>query len=809
MKKDNQSESETLRQQAEEMLKIPTDVAGTDVACNVSSEDKIQQLIYDLEASQVELELQNQELTFQNEEKEKRAAELVIANKELAFQNEEKGKRAAELKQKKSEEKLKIDYNYARSLIEASLDPLLTIDAEGKITDVNLATENAIGLSRDSLIGTDFSDYFTEPEKAKIGYQNVFAEGNVIDYPLTIRHKSNRHIDVLYNANVFRNEQGEIIGVFAAARDITARRQAELLVQEKTEVIEAQNEEYQQINEELTQTIIELQTAREEAERSGDRYRNLLTNLETGIVVHAPDTSILTNNPRASVILGLSDDQMKGKTAIDREWKFVTENNVPLALEEYPVNRIVSDRKPIKEQILGIRQPGKNDIVWVTVNGFPALNIVGEITEIVISFNDITEHKAAEEELILKNLIFESSIAANSISNIDGIITHCNTAFLKIWGYDSSDEVIGKPIPLFIKNEDEALKIVTSLNESGAWQGEYTGLKKDRTIFNAYGLATIVQNKQKEIIGYFSAVIDITDRKLAEEQIHRLNAELEQRVLHRTTKLESINKELAFQNQEKAKRAAELVIANIELVFQNEEKEKRAAELVIANKRLEAFSYSVSHDLRAPLRHIEGYVDLLLNRFYDTLPDKAKHYLDNIADSSRQMGILIDDLLQFSRTGRQEMWQAGLDMNSIVQEVLDAIKQDNPNRNIEWQIAALPVVYGDQSLLRLVWTNLLSNAVKFTRTREKAIIAITVRDEKDEFIFAVTDNGVGFDMQYAQKLFGVFQRLHPTDEFEGTGIGLANVRGIITRHGGRTWAESEPDKGATFYFSILKTKYHE
>src|SRR5674476_1547501 len=170
------------------------------------------------------------------------------------------------------------------------------------------------------------------------------------------------------------------------------------------------------------------------------------------------------------------------------------------------------------------------------------------------------------------------------------------------------------------------------------------------------------------------------------------------------------------------------------------------------------------------------------------------------------MGTLIDDLLQFSRIGRQEKQLVDIDMNIIVHEVLVSIKHDNPERNIKWRIATLPYVYGDQAMLRLVWTNLLSNAVKFTRTREKTIIEINVIDENDAFIFSIRDNGVGFDMQYAQKLFGVFQRLHPTDEFEGTGIGLANVQRIIFRHGGRTWAEAEPDKGATFYFSLPKNK---
>jgi light-regulated signal transduction histidine kinase (bacteriophytochrome) len=221
-----------------------------------------------------------------------------------------------------------------------------------------------------------------------------------------------------------------------------------------------------------------------------------------------------------------------------------------------------------------------------------------------------------------------------------------------------------------------------------------------------------------------------------------------------------------------------------------------------ANKELEAFSYSVSHDLRAPLRHVSGYVELLAKHFKSELTEKGVHYLDSIADAAHQMGKLIDDLLQFARTGRAEMHRSLLDMNEIVQEVVESVGKDNPARAIEWVVRELPSVYGDDAMLRLVWINLLSNAAKFTQTREKAMIEIGARAETKEVIFFVRDNGVGFDMRYAQKLFGVFQRLHPTEEFEGTGIGLANVRRIIVRHGGRTWAEAELDKGATFYFSI-------
>jgi PAS domain S-box-containing protein len=224
--------------------------------------------------------------------------------------------------------------------------------------------------------------------------------------------------------------------------------------------------------------------------------------------------------------------------------------------------------------------------------------------------------------------------------------------------------------------------------------------------------------------------------------------------------------------------------------------------LEAANKELEAFSYSVSHDLRAPLRHISGYVELLTTRFQSALSEKGQHYLGSIADSAHQMGLLIDDLLQFSRTGRADMRQSDSDMNEIVREVIESVSQDYPDRSIEWTISKLPSVFCDNAMMRLVWVNLLSNAVKFTKTREKALIEVGVKVETKEVIFFVRDNGVGFDMQYAQKLFGVFQRLHAMEEFEGTGIGLANVRRIIVRHGGRTWAEAELDKGATFYFSL-------
>jgi len=346
----------------------------------------------------------------------------------------------------------------------------------------------------------------------------------------------------------------------------------------------------------------------------------------------------------------------------------------------------------------------------------------------------------------------------------DGQIVFINSAGLKLFDGSDPDLVLGKSALEFV-HPDDRNRVQRAMNRLLREQKsipftEVRVLRVDGRIVDVEMAASPMKFEGRPAAQVI--VHDISERKAAEEEIRRLNSELEQRVVARTAELEA------------------------------------------ANKELEAFSYSVSHDLRAPLRHIEGFVEIFRTTKESLLDEEAKGYLQTIADAARQMGRLIDDLLMFSRTARAEFRKSTINLNDIVQNVLRELTLDTASREIEWKIGKLPAAEGDANLVHQVFSNLICNALKYTRPRKPARIEIGGKTSGDEVVIFVKDNGVGFDMRYVHKLFGVFQRLHRAVEFEGTGIGLANVRRIIHRHGGRTWARGEIDAGATFYFTLPK-----
>ena len=528
---------------------------------------------------------------------------------------------------------------YGRSLIEASLDPLVTISAEGKITDLNEATATVTGIERSALIGTDFSDYFTEPEKAREGYQQVFAEGSVVDYPLTIRRADGALTDVLYNATVYRDASGNVLGVFAAARDVTERNRAERLLRAR---------ERQQ------QAVAEL---------------GYLALSDPGLV-------------------GLLDAAVLAVArALDVE--FV--------------------------KVLELRPDG--DLLLRAEIGFDA-GLVGHAVVPGGKGSQAGYVLLAGEPVIVDNLSAE---------------TRFHPAVLL------TDHGVRSGVSVAIGPRERRFGVI----------GGHTTTKREFT------------GDDISFLGAVSNVIGtVLQREQAEQEIHTLNAELEQRVMQRTEELRATNEEL------------------------------------------EALVYSVSHDLRSPLRAMNGFSNILSADYAEQLDEHGQHYLSRIRAGARRMGTMIDELLLLSRVSRAELHREQIDVSDLARQIAAELQTAEPERQVEFAIADGLTANGDRELVRTVLENLLGNAWKFTSTRDHARIEIAHGEHDDRSEFLVRDDGVGFDMEHADQLFKAFQRLHRANEFPGTGIGLASVQRIINRHGGQISATGEVGRGATFTFTL-------
>ncbi|HSL44773.1 MAG TPA: PAS domain S-box protein [Anaerolineales bacterium] len=469
------------------------------------------------------------------------------------------------------------------------------------------------------------------------------------------------------------------------------------------------------------------------------------------------------------------------------------ETNVEMGLSFYVGDSRQRVEQAVKEAV-ELAKPYDLELEMVTAKGnrkwvrTVALPIIQEdkVVKVQGIFQDITGRKQIEEALQAAHDELEQKVqertAALSEANslLQALMDHMpdhiyfkdtQSRFIrnsrsqaKLLGLNHPSEAVGKSdfdfFPHAAKAYAEEQEVMRSGNPLVDYE-EWVVWPDGREMWVSTTKVPL-RNAEGQTIGIFGISHDITERKQAEQAIRQLNADLEQ----------------------------------------------KASQLQAANKELEAFSYSVSHDLRAPLRAIDGYTRILVEDYEEKLDAEGKRICGVISTEARRMGQLIDDLLAFSRLGRKEMFTSRIDMKALAESVFDELVKDQDRSRIDFQVAKLPGTKGDLSLMNQVWVNLLSNALKFTSKKERAVIEVGSKQSKDENIYYVRDNGAGFDMEYANKLFGVFQRLHGESEFEGTGVGLAIVQRIIRRHGGRVWAEGEVEKGATFYFALPRKENH-
>lgn len=672
------------------------------------------------------------------------------------------------------------------AIVEYSDDAIIGKTLGGIITSWNKGAEKIFLYTAEEMIGKAMQ-LLIPPERIDEEPEILrkIAHGESIDHFETVRvRKDGTRIHVSTAISPIKDHRGTIIGASNITRDITARKQSE-----------------EQIH----------------------FLANLISNVTDAIIATDMNQTIQSWNSGAETMYG-----WKAEEVIGRQAKDILQTDFLEATRD-TVTKQILETGHWSGEVVHVRQNGTKVPALSSVSIYK--NSEGKPAGIVAVNRDITRRKQAEEEktkllerlaflleaseLLSESLDFSTRlkrVAEISVPRIadwcavdllrdDDIlervaVVHTDPAKIQFayelqqrYPPDTSEprgvyEVMrtGKP-ELYPEIPDKML-------EAAAKDEEHLLLMRKLGLKSGLIVPLLVHGKVKGVITFVAAEsgrrFTQEDLRLAEDLARRAAVSIENARLY--VEMNRLNEDLEQRVKE------------------------RTAQLEKANKELEAFSYSVSHDLRAPLRHIDGFADLL-NKHASTnggLDETSRHYLSVISESAKHMGILIDDLLVFSRMGRVEMRTTAVPLELLVKGIIAETSRESEGRNVEWKIESLPEVHGDPAMLRLALQNLIGNAIKYTRPREKAIIHIGSKmehgagdgKEKNEIVVFVHDNGVGFDMRYADKLFGVFQRLHRSEDFEGTGVGLANVRRIIERHGGRTWAEGEVDKGATFYFSL-------
>jgi len=634
-----------------------------------------------------------------------------------------------------------------------SLDLLCIASGDGYFKRVSPAVTDILGWSVEEFLARPYLEHVHPDDQAATQREvekQMQSGKRVFNFENRYRHK-----DGAWRVLSWRSmPQGDLM--YAIARDVTELKRAEEELQAAKNQLEVR----------VLERTAELAHVNESLRHSERRFRALLEHGGDSIALLNAENKFLYLSPAVQAVEGYAPEELLGRSGQENTHP----DDLPL-LQEVREKLLAQPSQPVP--VLWRRRHKKGH--WLWLEGV-ATNLLDDpaVLAVVINYRDVTARKQAEQAIRESEERYR-----NVTSATDDVIWEWNMEAQTLWWNENFQHTFGyRPEEIApgleswtdqIHAEDKE-RVVHSIHVAIArgeqrWSEEYRFRRADGQYAYVFDRGFVIYRSDGQPVRMIGAMVDLTERKRAEEEIRALNAELEQRVQQRTMQLEATNKEL------------------------------------------EAFSYSVSHDLRAPLRHIDGFVDLLGKQSGDKLDERGRRYLGIITGAARQMGHLIDDLLVFSRMGRVELRQQQVELDALVHEAVASMQPDLVGRNIEWQIGHLPKVTADAAMLRQVLVNLIANAVKYSRPRDPAKIEIGCATEgAPETVIFVCDNGVGFDMEYVNKLFGVFQRLHRSEDFEGTGIGLANVQRIILRHGGRVWAEGKIDAGATFYFTLPQSQ---